>query len=98
MQFGAHCAEVLRPKRMSRIVCHLDMDAFFASVEEKHDPSLRGKPVLVAAGPVGRGAVASSNYIARKLGVKTGMSTALALEQFPEAVVVRANYDRYQEA
>ena len=83
---------------MQRIVCHLDMDAFFASVEEKFDPGLKGKPVVVAAGPVGRGAVASSNYIARKLGIKTGMSTREAIRQFPQAVVVRANYDRYQEA
>jgi len=83
---------------MQRIVCHLDMDAFFASVEEKNDPSLEGKPVLVAAGPVGRGAVASCNYIARKLGVKTGMSTQEAVRLYPHAVVVRANYDLYQEA
>ena len=83
---------------MQRIICHLDMDAFFASVEEKHDPSLRGKPVLVAAGPVGRGAVASCNYVARRLGVKTGMSTAEAVRNFPQAVVVRANYEWYQEA
>ncbi len=83
---------------MQRIICHLDMDAFFASVEEKHDPSLKGKPVLVAAGPVGRGAVASCNYVARRLGVKTGMSTQEAIRTFPNAVVVRANYDRYQEA
>ncbi len=83
---------------MQRILCHLDMDAFFASVEEKHDPSLRGKPVLVAAGPIGRGAVASCNYVARRLGVKTGMSTAEAVRLFPQAVVVRANYERYQEA
>ena len=83
---------------MQRIICHLDMDAFFASVEEKHDPSLRGKPVLVAAGPVGRGAVASCNYVARRLGVKTGMSTQEAIRNFPNAVVVRANYEWYQEA
>lgn len=83
---------------MQRIICHLDMDAFFASVEEKHDPSLRGKPVLVAAGPVGRGAVASCNYVARRLGVKTGMSTQEAVRNFPNAVVVRAHYDWYQEA
>jgi len=91
---GTYRAKVL----MQRIICHLDMDAFFASVEEKHDPSLRGKPVLVAAGPVGRGAVASCNYIAKRLGVKTGMSTAEALRLFPQAVAVRANYERYQEA
>ena len=83
---------------MDLIICHLDMDAFFASVEEKHDPTLKGKPVLVAAGPVGRGAVASCNYVARRLGVKTGMSTAEALRLFPQAVAVRANYERYQEA
>jgi DNA polymerase-4 len=83
---------------MQRIICHLDMDAFFASVEEKHDPSLRGKPVLVAAGPVGRGAVASCNYVARRLGVKTGMSTQEAMRIAPNAIPVRANYDRYQEA
>ncbi|HZK76327.1 MAG TPA: DNA polymerase IV, partial [Candidatus Kapabacteria bacterium] len=83
---------------MQRIICHLDMDAFFASVEEKHDPSLKGKPVLVAAGPIGRGAVASCNYVARRLGVKTGMSTQEAIRNFPEAVVVRANYEWYQEA
>jgi DNA polymerase-4 len=83
---------------MNRIICHLDMDAFFASVEEKHDPSLRGKPVLVCAGPVGRGAVAACNYVARRLGIKAGMSTQEAIRMFPQAVPVRANYERYQEA
>jgi DNA polymerase-4 len=83
---------------MNLILCHLDMDAFFASVEEKHDPSLRGKPVLVCAGPVGRGAVASCNYVARRLGIKTGMSTQEAIRLFPQAVPVRANYEHYQEA
>ena len=83
---------------MQRIICHLDMDAFFASVEEKHDPSLKGKPVIVAAGPVGRGAVAAANYVAKRLGIKTGMPTQEALRLVPYAIPVRANYDRYQEA
>ena len=83
---------------MYRTVCHIDLDAFFATVEEKYDPSLKGKPVLVVTGPEGRGAVASPNYIARKHGIKTGMSAREAVRMLPEAVVVRANYERYQEA
>lgn len=83
---------------MPRTVCHIDLDAFFAAVEEKHDPSLKGKPVLIAAGPEGRGAVACPNYAARKAGIKTGMPTREALKLLPSAIVVRANYERYQEA
>lgn len=82
----------------TRIVCHIDLDAFFAGVEEKLDPSLKGKPVLVAAGPIGRGAVACPSYPARKLGVKTGMSVREALAIIPSAIVISANYEEYQKA
>jgi DNA polymerase-4 len=75
------------------IIC-VDMDAFFASVEQRTDPRLRGRPVAVA-GPGGRTVVTTASYEARKLGVKTGMSMWEARKTCPRLVVVVANNARY---
>ena len=72
------------------------MDAFFASVEQRDDPSLRGKPVIVG-GPSQRGVVAAASYEIRKFGVRSAMSMAEALRRCPEAIVVAADHDRYAE-
>ncbi|MBX3188831.1 MAG: DNA polymerase IV [Labilithrix sp.] len=80
-----------------RQILHIDMDAFFASVEQRDDPSLRGKPVLVG-GPSRRGVVAAASYEARKFGVHSAMPMAEALRRCPRAVVVTPTRGRYEEA
>lgn len=77
-------------------ILHVDMDAFYASVEVLDDPSLRGKPVIVGA-PESRGVVSSATYEARRYGVRSAMSTAQALRLCPTAIVVVPHFDRYVE-
>jgi DNA polymerase-4 len=80
-----------------RTIGHVDLDAFFAAVEQRDDPSLRGRPVIVG-GSARRGVVASCSYEARRHGVKNAMPMAAALRLCPAAVVVRHHMDRYAEA
>ena len=75
---------------------HLDMDAFFASVEELDNPSIVGKPVIVG-GTAGRGVVSAANYVARTFGVNSAMPMSLALQRCPNAVVLKPRFDRYSE-
>lgn len=80
----------------SRQILHLDMDAFFAAVEQHDDPSLIGKPVLVG-GASRRGVVAASSYEARKFGVYSAMPMVTALRRCPHAIVVSPTRGRYSE-
>ena len=83
------------------IVAHLDLDAFFAAVEELEDPSLRTKPLVVGGDPHGRGVVATANYVARAVGIHSAMSCAEALRRCPHAVFVRPRksvYSTYSKA
>jgi DNA polymerase-4 len=79
------------------IVAHLDLDAFFAAVEELEDPSLKAKPLVVGGGPQGRGVVATANYEARKFGIHSAMSSAEALRRCPHAVFIPARHTLYRD-
>ncbi len=76
-------------------IFHIDIDAFFASVEEALCPALKGKPVVIGGLPNERGVVSCPNYEARKLGVKTAMSISQAYKIAPEAIFMRGNYKAY---
>lgn len=80
-----------------RQILHVDMDAFFASVEQRDDPSLRGKAVLVG-GSARRGVVTAASYEARKFGCRSAMPMAEALRKCPHAIVVPPSRDKYEEA
>jgi len=79
------------------ILAHLDLDAFFAAVEELEDPSLRSQPLIVGGDPHGRGVVATANYVARGFGIHSAMSAAEALRRCPHAVFVRPRHSLYRE-
>lgn len=79
-----------------RKIIHVDMDAFFASVEQLDNPDLRGKPVAVGGGG-DRGVVSAASYEARKFGVRSAMSNVLAKQKCPEIIFVKGNYKRYKE-
>jgi DNA polymerase IV len=79
------------------IVAHLDLDAFFAAVEELENPDLRTKALIVGGDPHGRGVVATANYEARKFGIHSAMSCAEALRRCPHAVFVRPRHSIYRD-
>jgi DNA polymerase-4 len=79
------------------ILAHLDLDAFFAAVEELENPSLRSKPLVVGGDPRGRGVVATANYAARRFGIHSAMSSAEALRRCPDVVFVRPRHAVYRQ-
>lgn len=83
---------------MARCIFHIDLDAFFVSVEQAVDPELKGKPVIVGGDPERRGVVASASYEARQFGIHAGMPLAKARRLCPQATFIKANFSRYKEA
>ena len=85
------------PAATPRKIIHIDMDAFFASVEQRDNPALRGRAVIVGGDPQGRGVVAACSYEARAFGVHSAMPCAKAKRLCPGAVFIRPRMARYQE-
>jgi DNA polymerase-4 len=83
---------------MARCIFHIDLDAFFVSVERTFNPQLRGKPVVVGGDPDSRGVVSSASYEARRFGVHSGMPLSAARRLCPQAIFVRASFPRYRDA
>src|SRR5215216_7641776 len=81
---------------MLRRILHVDMDAFYASVEQRDNPALRGQPVAVGGRPEGRGVVAAASYEARKYGVKSAIPMARAVRLCPHLVIVRPDFAKYR--
>lgn len=76
-------------------IIHVDMDAFFAAVEQRDNPELRGKPVIVGGSPEGRGVVSTASYEAREYGVHSAMPAAEAAARCPDGIFVRPDQDKY---
>ncbi|MGT2888093.1 DNA polymerase IV [Streptococcus didelphis] len=84
----------------SRKIIHIDMDAFFAAVEVRDNPKLKGKPVIIAKDPResgGRGVVSTCSYEAREFGVHSAMSAKEAYERCPQAIFISGNYQKYRQ-
>ncbi len=80
-----------------RAILHVDMDAFYASVEQRDRPDLRGRPVAVGGDPSGRGVVAAASYEARKFGVRSAIPMSRALRLCPSLVIVRPDFTKYRD-
>ena len=83
---------------MARRIMHIDLDAFFVSVEQRERPELKGKPVVVGGRPQGRGVVASASYEARAFGLHAGMPLATASRLCPQAIFIEGSFSKYREA
>jgi len=92
--------KLLRSKMKERIILHVDMDYFFAQIEERENPQFKGKLVVIGADPKGgkgRGVVSTANYEARKYGIKSGMPISKAYQLCPHAIFLPVNIELYEK-
>src|SRR5438105_4977324 len=82
--------------RVFRVIFHLDMDAFYASVEQRDNPALLGKPLIVGAPPTQRGVVCAASYEARKFGVRSAIPSVVAKRLCPNGLFIRPRMDHYR--
>ncbi len=82
---------------VARAIAHVDMDAFYASIEQRDRPELRGRPVIVGANPRGRGVVSAASYEARRFGVRSAMPIGRAARLCPHATFLAVDMDKYQQ-
>lgn len=90
-------APIALPEHGFRRVMHCDLDCFFAAVEQLDNPALANRPVIVGGDPDRRGVVSTANYLARRYGVHSAMSAALARRLCPDATFLRPRFERYRE-
>lgn len=83
-------------RRVNAIIIHVDMDAFYASVEMRDDPQLRGKPLIIGALPHERGVVATCSYEARKFGVHSAMNIKEAYRLCPKGIYRHPDFEKYR--
>jgi len=83
---------------VQRKIIHIDMDCFYAAVEMRDDPSLRGRPLAIGGPPNSRSVLCTSNYEARKFGVKAAMPSGLAVKKCPNLLIIPPNFKKYKEA
>lgn len=86
-----------KPNNPHRKIIHVDMDAFYASIEQRDNPMYRGKPIVVGGSPDGRGVVATASYEARRFGIHSAMSSKRALQLCPEVIFIRPRFSVYKE-
>src|SRR5439155_1633201 len=79
-----------------RAITHVDMDAFYAAIEQRDRPELRGRPVIVGASPTGRGVVSAASYEARRFGVRSAMPIGRAARLCPEGAFLPVDMEKYQ--
>ena len=81
---------------MKQIIIHVDMDAFYASVEIRDNPKLKGKPLIIGSMPSERGVVATCSYEARKYGVRSGMNIKDAYARCPGGIYMHPDFEKYK--